>query len=245
MKVGLLIPSVNEVAERDFHAMAPGGVEIHTNRVRQNIAKWLTEMEHTSKQFATLMETMSRNLEVAAAGVLDAGVQVICYTCNAAGYLMGMGSDRRLVSIIERSSKLPATTTSTAMLEALEAMKLRNIAVATPHIEQNNRALREFLEGNGYNVVAIRGLALPTASQIAQQEPETMYRLAKEVNSPKADGIYVSCANLHAIEVIEKLERDLGKPVLTANQVAFWATLRRIGFAKPIRGYGMLLETLS
>ena len=48
-----------------------------------------------------------------------------------------------------------------------------------------------------------------------------------------------------AIGVIETLEEDLGRPVLTANQVAFWYALREAGVRAPVKGYGRLFNTLN
>ncbi len=39
---------------------------------------------------------------------------------------------------------------------------------------------------------------------------------------------------------IQALEEDLGRPVLTANQVTFWQALRLSGVRAPIPGYGQL-----
>ena len=43
------------------------------------------------------------------------------------------------------------------------------------------------------------------------------------------------------MSVVERLERDLGKPVLTTNGVSIWGSLRLLGYREPIAGYGVLL----
>jgi maleate isomerase len=40
--------------------------------------------------------------------------------------------------------------------------------------------------------------------------------------------------------VIQALEQDLARPVLTANQVAFWNALRLSGTRTPVVGYGQI-----
>jgi maleate isomerase len=40
--------------------------------------------------------------------------------------------------------------------------------------------------------------------------------------------------------VIQALEQDLARPVLTANQVVFWAALRASGTRAPVVGYGRI-----
>jgi maleate cis-trans isomerase len=47
------------------------------------------------------------------------------------------------------------------------------------------------------------------------------------------------------MDSIEKLERDLGKPVLSTTQVSVWDALRMVGYRGEIPGYGRLLRTLG
>jgi maleate cis-trans isomerase len=55
-----------------------------------------------------------------------------------------------------------------------------------------------------------------------------------------ADAYFISCANIRSIDVIEVLERDLGKPVITSNQAAFWRALRMAGVNDVIPALGSL-----
>jgi maleate cis-trans isomerase len=59
---------------------------------------------------------------------------------------------------------------------------------------------------------------------------------------PESDGIFISCTSLRSPEIIEALEKNTGKPVVTSTQASIWAALRKIGIQEPVRGYGQLLE---
>ena len=48
--------------------------------------------------------------------------------------------------------------------------------------------------------------------------------------------------NWTAMPMIERLERDLGKPVLCNNAVSIWAGLRMLKTDAGISGYGRLLR---
>jgi maleate isomerase len=41
--------------------------------------------------------------------------------------------------------------------------------------------------------------------------------------------------------VIEALEQDLGKPVISSNSAMMWHALRLAGVRQPVTGYGRLL----
>ena len=46
--------------------------------------------------------------------------------------------------------------------------------------------------------------------------------------------------------IIEELEQDLSKPVVTSNQALVWHALRLSGYQDAVNGYGSLLKlTLS
>jgi len=47
-----------------------------------------------------------------------------------------------------------------------------------------------------------------------------------DVPRKEADGIFLSCMGLRTPEVLPRLERDLGKPVLSSNQVILWMLFR-------------------
>ena len=57
-----------------------------------------------------------------------------------------------------------------------------------------------------------------------------------------ADAYFISCAQVRAAEVIETLERDLQRPVVTSNQAAAWHCLRESGIRDKVAGFGTLFR---
>ena len=78
--------------------------------------------------------------------------------------------------------------------------------------------------------------------EIGLISPLEVYRFAKESFSEEADGLFISCTNLRTFEVIELLEKEIGKPVVTANQATFWRSLKLAKVNEKIKGYGRLME---
>jgi len=58
----------------------------------------------------------------------------------------------------------------------------------------------------------------------------------------KAEAVFIGGNGLRAIGVINALEESLGRPVLTANQAAFWCALRLTGTRAPVTNYGRIFE---
>ena len=112
----------------------------------------------------------------------------------------------------------------------------------TPYPAELNEAERAFLEGSGVAVVKLRGLELTDGEAFAAVEPEAWYCIVREAVHPEAEAILVSCTGIRVLDVVERLEADLGVPLVTSNQAALWYCLRRLNLPDSILGYGRLLR---
>lgn len=224
-RIGLILPSTGSAPERDFHKWVPDGVEICTTRVL---------FETVDPQ--GLVE-MGGRVEQAAKLIAGSDLDLIVFACTTGSLIKGMGYDQELARRMERATGVMALTTSGALLRALDALGSRDLAIATPYSPQVDAAEKRFLEGNGYRVLDIQGLGFTDPRQMPRVTPGQMYHMAKRVDSPQADTVFLSCTGLGIIDAIPTYEQDLGKPVLTSNQVTLWAALRALGIgAKPPLG---------
>jgi maleate cis-trans isomerase len=114
--------------------------------------------------------------------------------------------------------------------------------MCTPYPFDVNEIEKKFFEDNGFKVVKCDGLDLTDNNIIAHASPNILYRLARAVDHPEAEAVFISCTGLDALDVIEQLELDLGKPVITSNQASFWLAFRMAGIGEPINGYGRLMR---
>ena len=79
----------------------------------------------------------------------------------------------------------------------------------------------------------------------AKIQPEEIYRKVKEITTPEAEAVFVACTQLRALEVVDMLERDLGKPVYSAVQASAWQAFEAMGVDPKIMDCGSLLRSLS
>ena len=63
-----------------------------------------------------------------------------------------------------------------------------------------------------------------------------------QIEIKNADALFISCTALPVLNIIERLEKKLGKPVITSNQSLIWDTLESIGMNKDIQGFGKLFN---
>jgi maleate cis-trans isomerase len=108
-----------------------------------------------------------------------------------------------------------------------------------------NAIAQAFLESNGIKVLAAHGLGLVDNLVVGRLGSDSAYELARKIDRPDAEAIVLACTNWKTMDVVEKLERELGKPVVSTTQVSVWAALRAIGRIEGVPGYGRLLRDLA
>jgi maleate isomerase len=172
--------------------------------------------------------------------VPDGRVDVIAYCCTSG--TTAMGYDAVASSIQETRIDVPVVTPITAGLLALEKFGAKNVAVLTPYVDDVNRVLITYIEDNGPRVTALTSFLIADDNKMAGIPPDTIFAAALEADRPDADALFISCTAIRAVDVAEKIEQALGKPVICANQALFWQSLRVAGYTDPVSGYGELLS---
>ena len=231
-RIGLIVPSSNTTMESELNRMAPEDVSIHTARV------------HLKEVTPEALEKMEKNVKLALRDLMDAEVNVIIFGCTSGSLIKGAKHNLEFSRKMEKSG-VPFITTSTAVIEALKALRMDRISVATPYSNEVDKKEREFLEENGIKVLKIRGLGLIKNSEIGKQPPSAAYNLAKSVYAEEGDGIFISCTNFRTMEMIDRLENDVKKPVVTSNQASLWLALKRANVNEDVSGYGRLFKISS
>lgn len=228
-RIGVLLPSSNSVQEPDCWRVLPEHVTQHVARMR------LTRVEADSTlRIVQEIETESRKLA-------DADVDVIVLAATAPSSRNGIGYDRELVARIEAASGKPATTASTALIEALRVLAVKQIVLGAPWSHSVNQSVAAFLEANGVKVLVQEALGYVRNIEIGLLDPQTAFDVGRRVNRPAADAVMLACGNWSTFAIVDRLEQELGKPVLTTNQVSLWHALKIIG-TRPLDGPGVLLR---
>lgn len=229
LRIGMMLPNRNMVAEPDAQAILPAGVSIHTTRLR---------LQGTTRED---LLGMADGVEAAAQLLGAAPLGLIVFHCTAVStFDPAMGDS--LVARIERSSGIPAIATSQALLAALRVLGARRIVMLTPYPQSINDAEVAFFAHHGVDVIREVGLNLPAAVSTASVAPQEWFERMLAMKRADADAYFLSCTNIRAVAVIESLERALGAPVITSNQAMLWHALRKSGIRDLIAGYGTLLR---
>lgn len=155
--------------------------------------------------------------------------KVMAYACTSGSFVAGRAGERALVASMLESGALAAVTTSGALVEALSSLGVTRLAVATPYDAAVTARLHDFLEETGVSIT--RSAHLGLSGRIWTVPYAVTAALVRDVAASGCEAVFVSCTNLPTYDIVAPLEAELGIPVLTANQVTMWASLRRVGLA--------------
>jgi maleate isomerase len=228
-RIGLIIPSSNRLVEPQLNRHAPDGVAVHLTRLR------MTGEYH--KPIADLLPDIA-----GAAGTLsDARCDPIVFQCTGTAMQEGVEAERGIVRKIESATGCRATTTASAAMAALEALGARRIVLVSPYPRETHEHELAFLTEAGFEIVGERSLGLEGSDAYCSAPPALWRDTVAAVRNDRADAYFVSCANIHSIDIIDELEAVLNRPVITSNQVALWHGLRLTGIGDSIPGLGKLL----
>jgi len=181
-------------------------------------------------------------LESESSKLADAEVDVIVFAATAPTLAKGKGYDRELIKRMEDASSRPATTAATAFVDALRLLGAKKISIGAPWSKTMDRPMVEFMQASGFEVVHSEVVGFVASVDLGRVGPETAYELARRADRPEADAIIMPGGNWASMPVVERLEHELGKPILVNNAVSLWAGLRLLKRNDSISGYGRLLR---
>jgi len=229
LRLGMLLPSSNQVAEPELPSMLPDGVAVHTTRLK------------LAGGGRDELLRMTEKIEEAADLVADAGVDLIVFHCTAVS-TFDADMEKRIGERIRKATGKPSIATSEALTTAFRALNARKIVLISPYKHDVNQREVDYFAHNQIDVIKEHGLALDGGNAFAGVEPGAWYRLAMQHRDINADAYFLSCTTIRATPVIEALERDLGKPVVTSNQAMAWHALRTGGVRDKVAGFGRLFS---
>lgn len=233
-RIGLLVPSINTTMEPEMWSLVPENVSVHTARIaggREGTPEELRGMEAAGREACERIAMVEPD--------------VVLFSCTSGSFYEGPAWNRAFSAELEKIAGAPAVTTTGAMTAALAAAGLRKVDVVTPYVATTNERLKQYLKSEGVDVARLGTFDMLDMFDHAKIQPEDVYRKVKETVTAKSEGVFVACTQVRALEVVDILERDLGKPVYSAVQATAWQAFATLGIDPGIRDRGSLLRSLA
>lgn len=228
-RLGMLLPSGNQAAEPQFHAMLPQGVSLHTTRLKL-----------TGSSERDLL-AMTERVEEAAELVADSGADLVVFHCTAVS-TFSPELEQSIKQRVARASGRPATATSEAIVAALKELGAKRMVMLSPYVDAVNAREAAYFRHFGFNVISCAGLSCTDANAMMAVTPQKWREFTLSHRDDGADAYLISCTTVRSADVIEVLEQELGRPVVTSNTAAAWYCLRKMGVKDSIEGFGRLLR---
>jgi maleate cis-trans isomerase len=233
-RVGLIIPSVNTFSEPQFNHYAPAGLGIHVARARVAGA-WKRPLPDMAGEIGQSAKLLS-----------DCHPDLIVFHCTDTSMTQGPQGEGRILDIVREATGIEAMATSRLVLQALQTLGMKRFILLTPY--KSNKAVIDYLHAAGVEVLRDRAMALE-AKDFGKVTPRQWADMAKEMDGPDSDGVFLSCTNTTQIEAIADIERELGKPVVNSNQAVLWGCVKRLkgslGPLAPMPRLGRLMGSLN
>jgi len=231
--VGLIVLASDTVSEPEARAFLPtDGVGLYVSRVPMSdvaTVESLAQMKNGLQSAAALL-------------VPDDHLDVVAYGCTAGATLIG--SDN-IAGLINAGRKEPVAYTDPILagVAALRTLACRRIALLTPYVDAVGDVVARHFTDSGFEIVAQASFKKLGDPDIARIAPVAIYREAVALGrDEQVDAVFISCTALRVAGVLESIERDLGKPVVSSNQALAWQALRLAGYNDVLEGRGHLFK---
>ena len=162
------------------------------------------------------------------AAALD-GVDAVIWACTSGSFVFGWEGAKAQVEPLAAQLGVPASSTSFAFVDAIRAVGADRVVVAATYPADVTAAFVSFLGEAGITVVASDAQDVITAAEVGTFEADRVLDFVTAGDHPDAQAVLVPDTALHTAAVVERLEAELAKPVLTANIVTMWQALRIAG----------------
>ncbi len=229
-KLGFVLLATEQTVQDDVLSMCPDGVGVH-------FARAAIPDSITSETLAAQADLLA---DCAATLLPDGSLDVVSYACTSGSLVIG---ETRVFAELQKGAPgAIASSIITGVIRALNAVGAKRIVVATPYLDEVNSAEKTYLERSGFEVLDIQGLNLERDSDMVRVTPDFIADFAISLDRPDADAVFISCGALRSLDVVARIETQLGKPVICSNQAMMWDALRQAGINDKIPGFGQLLS---
>jgi maleate isomerase len=233
-RIGVLVPAGNPTVEPELYRMAPASVTLHFARLEapEGTPGALAGLERRLLEYLHSLPTVLPTL-----AAVQPTVVVLAHT--SVSYATGYAEEPALIERMSKLAGCPAVTASRAILSAFAHLGVRRIALATPYSEAVEALGATYWKAAGLDVVAHQ--RLEGVSNIYEETEARAYALGRSIDMREAEALLISGTGLPTAGIIQRLEDELGKPVVTGQTAALWQALRVAGVAARVSGYGKLL----
>lgn len=237
-RIGLVVLETDQTIEAEARQLNLEGVDFYHARIPM-------EPVVTPQTLTDMHERIP-----VAAGLLPRAFDfdAIGYACTSAATLIG--DDGVAAAIQQAHPGMACSNPIAAAVAAFHALDAKRIAVVTPYTADVTRPIAEHFDAAGLTVCALGSFCEASDLVVARISEQSVANGVRQIVA-QADGdggcdaVFVSCTSLRAFGVIDALERELGRPVVSSNLALLWHLLRMTGVEDAVPGLGSLFRVVQ
>ena len=230
-RVGLIALATDYMIEKDFLSVIKDkDIDFFVNRIE-------CFNPLTSENLIKMSEKVT---EVTKDILPNEKIDCIVYGCTSGTIAAGFNSIESKIKKVKPEAKVSAPSESS--IKALKKLNINKIAVFTPYPKKLNDEVIEFFKDQKFSISSNSYFDISSDVDIGKVDPDYLYEVLSKMELNDAEALFISCTALPALSIIDKLEKKIGKFVLSSNQTLIWDTLEKIGKNKSIQGFGKLFQ---
>ena len=230
-KVGLLALSTDLTIESDFQSICQKlPLDLFVNRIHNENP--LTK-ENLLKMYDQIKPVTEKILP-------GQKINTVAYGCTSGTIAIGEDKVKEKIQLAKPSCYV--TTPITSAIKAFAEMNAKKIALFTPYPESVNKTILEYFDKKNINIISFSTFNIDLDEDIASVDQKYLLETLIKLNISDADALFISCTALPVLEILDEVEKKIGKTVLSSNQTLIWDTLRSVGYKSSVQGYGKLLR---
>lgn len=231
VRLGILTPSSNTVLEPLTSAILDDLPEVTAHFSRFKVTE-IALSPGAVAQFDD--EQILRAAELLA----DAKVDAIAWSGTSAAWL-GFARDVALCERIRNATGRPAGTAVLALNEVLAASSVKRLGLVTPYRDDVQAKIIANYDAAGIAVVSERHLGISDNYAFAEEPPDRIEALLREVAADRPDAIAVLCTNMRGAPLVSELEAEFDIPIHDSVAVTVWKSLKLAGVdPSRVQGWG-------
>ncbi|OUE40222.1 hypothetical protein BZY95_14660 [Billgrantia desiderata SP1] len=158
--------------------------------------------------------------------VRDSAARAVVWACTSGSFIGGL--EWSLAQSRELSKRLgvPVTSTALAFRAALAALDQSRVDLLSPYPPAVTERLVQFLHDSGVKVENLQALDCPYAADSHRLDIVTAVSDFASEHRASRNPLLVPDTAINTLELVETMQHEAGRMVLTANQVSLWVGLR-------------------
>jgi maleate isomerase len=226
-RIGFIIPASNRMVEPQMQRLMPKGIVPHFHRILMRDRE---------------LDELLPEIRQATALLAESKCDVTVLQCTGTSMSGGVEKEKAIIREMEQVSGRKALSAASSLMAAFAALGAKRLVFISETKQPGHDKKLRYLREAGFDILADKAVGLAGTDYFCTMPPQLWYDTALSLRRDDTDAYFISCANIHSIEVVEALEAELKKPVVTSNQAALWCSLRTAGILEAVPGVGTLLR---